>query len=339
MRFFVDETSFVCPAGIDIAMLERHLGAFVELVDSRHVQHDDVFRWSGLIEGTEVQPGVTLVDVLYQHLEHLPIDLTVRLGLQQALNRCLQWDDRIAIVPDPHVEIDAMACTAPTVALVHARMSAGHGGVCLTLGLRGDRSRVSAVRAEGRTHDVHFVSAERQLPAFFRTLFEIEDMPRDEYMANAPDAFPELGFVPGLAAQLARFETTYREVRPIVTEHLAALNDHFLAIFQRHDGKPSETQRELGAACHVDASPEGPKTHANKKAMKEREVVVDELLVGRRRLSIRRTISCEWHTKIKPNTDRIHFHPGIDKPKEIRKDEHANEKLLIVGMFVDHLTT
>ncbi len=72
--------------------------------------------------------------------------------------------------------------------------------------------------------------------------------------------------------------------------------------------------------------------------MKEREGAVSHVLVGRRSLPIETTLMCEWHTKLTPTTDRIHFHPGIDAPEEAKKDKAAREKLLIVGMFVDHLT-
>ena len=92
-------------------------------------------------------------------------------------------------------------------------------------------------------HDVHFVSAARNSLAFYRTLFDVEDMDADAYMENARDAFPDIGFVPGLAPQFSRFETKYRDVRAIVTAHLAALNDHFPRLFKAHPGKPAEINK------------------------------------------------------------------------------------------------
>ena len=243
------------------------------------------------------------------------------------------WDDLIGQVPAPQVaEIDGVACTAPTRRCCGPRedlIAAVRGAACLTLGLRSDRAGVLRVLAAGATHEVHFVCAEAQLPAFYRSLFEVENQEPDVYMATALDAFPDIGFVPGLAANFGQFDTAYREVRPIVTAHLAALNDHFRNLFTRHKGQPFETMRELATTSGVDASPESPKTRRNKKAMKERDVAVDGVQVGRRALRVGKTVRCEWHTKIKPTADRIHFHPG---------EAEVAEGRLIVGLFADHLT-
>ena len=333
MHFFVEETSFMLPAGIDAAVIERHLDAFISLVNARHKQGEDVFRWSKLLGETEVQPGTLLVDVLYQELEHLPLDKDTKLGLMQALNRCVEWDDRIEKVPDPRVDIDGVGCEAPTVAVVHSRISARSGAACLALGARTDRSGVHIVRSGDSTREIHFVTHEAALPLFYRTLFEIEELDADAYMKNAPRAFPEIAFVPGLAEQFSRFDTKYRDVRRAVTKHLGALNDHFPRLIKKHNGQTPLVIAELSAYCHVDASPEGPKTHANKAAMRERDVEIDTVIVGHREVVVGRKVRCEWHTKIEPDADRIHFHPGDTS------DDKVAEGRLVVGIFANHLTT
>jgi len=53
--------------------------------------------------------------------------------------------------------------------------------------------------------------------------------------------------------------------------------------------------------------------------MKEREVIIDgELII------------CEYHIKLTPTYDRIHFHPG--------KQDIAEGKI-IIGIFAKHLNT
>ena len=327
MRFFLEETSFELPLALDIAAIEKCLEAFVALMRARHDQDHDIFRWSKLDE-IEVRPGTPFCDLLYQEVASLPIDRDLRSALRDAINRCVLWDDRIEHAPHPLVDIAGVACTSPTGAVVHALLAAQHGAACLSPGLRPERAGAVSLRAGAVTHEVHFLTHESQLPLFYRTLFEVEDLQRDAYMENALDAFPEIAFVTGLSAQLGGFETSYRELRPILTSHLAVLNDHFPAVFKRHGGKTFETTKEIGAAYHVDATPESSTTHTDKKAMKQRDVVIESVLLGRRRLAVKKTISCEWHTKIKPRTDRLHFHPGMD--------DVAGGKL-IVGRFVNHL--
>lgn len=131
-------------------------------------------------------------------------------------------------------------------------------------------------------------------------------------MENAIRAFPDLVFAPGLASQIPRFETPYREVRPQVTKHLAVLNDHFQRVRRERKDKTSEAIGEYG----IDASLERSTTHKNKTAMKQRTLTIDGA-----------SVVCEWHTKIKRHIDRIYFAPGNPKVAGGR---------LIVGFFTDH---
>jgi len=264
------------------------------------------------------------------------IDQDLRLALQQTINRCVHWDERFGPISDSQVQINGKNYEAPTVALVLSRLQAGVGSACLVLGSCEGRDQPCNVQVGNTCCVIHFLSSVSRFPEFFRMLFDFEDMNPDSYMSNAGDAFPELAFVSGLGAQFSRFRTRYREVRPIVTAHLAALNDYFPELFRKHDGQSSKVSRELQATCDVDASPESPKTHSNKKAMKERDVIVDVVHVGRRTLSVGRTVTCEWHTKISPLVDRIHFHPGLGGAPQDRRP--PAEGRVIIGIFAEHLS-
>lgn len=338
-RFFVDETSFELPPDFATTELQLHLETFVKLVKTRHTEGDEVFR-SSKLEETVVISAVLLCDLIYKKVASIPIDHDLRMALQQALNRCVAWDDHFAPTPATSVVVNGVECVAATIALVCSRVSEGKGSACLTLGVRHDRSQRALVQIGSSAHDVHFVSTAAQVPAFYRSLFELEDMQADAYMMNAVDAFPDLAFVPGLASQMSRFSTRFREVRVIVSAHLTALNDCFHEIYRRHHGNPSETSREFSSTCSVDASPEGPRTHANRSAMKERDVVIDQVFVGRRSFLVGMTVTCEWHTKIKPMTDRIHFHPGLGggDGDTNRNTEKPAQGKLIIGKFAAHLS-
>jgi hypothetical protein len=315
MRYFVDETSFELPNGIDPGALEEHLEAFIRLIRGRHAEDKNVFKWSEL-DRIEVQPGIYLCDLLYnQRLEQLPIDRDTRGALRETLNRCVAWDDRIESATDPHLQIDGVDCIAQTVAVVHGQLSAERGAVCLALGARPERTGVCAVRLGEVTRDIHFVARGPKLLEFYRAVFEIEDLDPDAYMEHATEAFPDLEFAPKLASQIPRFKTPYREIRPLLTKHLAVLNDHFQRVHRQH----KDTTDDAIGGYGIDASSERGKTHKNKKAMKQRTLLVDRV-----------EVVCEWHTKIKRYIDRVYFHPGDAKVAGGR---------LIVGFFTDHFDT
>lgn len=332
MRFFVEETSFTLPSLPSVGALEKSLETFVALVEACRAKDEDIFCGPGLFE-VEVAPGVALYQVLYESLPALKLDEITLKSDQLALSRCVDWDGRIDHLPDPNVSIEGTLTVAPTAAVVHARVASAVGAACLCLGLRTDRSGELAVGNGAQTSTVHFLTEKAKLPAFYRSLFEVENLDADAYMKNAAHAFPDIAFVPGLASQFSKFTGKYRDVRPKVTLHLGTLNDHFQRLFKENGYKPHETQGALGAHG-IDASPESPKTRAISDAMKKRKIKVDTVRVENRDLIVGEVVTCEWHTKIEPTTNRIHFHPGV----QIRSAGTTRpEERLMVGIFADHL--
>ena len=151
----------------------------------------------------------------------------------------------------------------------------------------------------------------------YRRQIDTENVSEDRFIEVCANAFPNLFFVPDLKKQFRRFHSPYADLRPLLIRDLAGLNDHFQRIFRENNGSPFETSRRMAPLCNVNVSREGPGTHANSNAMKAREIVVQGTV-----------ITCEWHSKLHPNIDRIYFHPG--------KPELANNRI-IVGIFADHL--
>jgi len=318
MRFFVDETSFYRPDDVNAETLEEHLNEFIQLLHGLHRTGEKVYKWSEL-EQVMVRSDVHLWQLLYNRSAGVwnDIDRDIRLGLQQALNRCLHWDESLPVdVPpdvwDAEVTIAGVPCRALTVVAVAAMVLGNHGACCLAVAGHPERSGIQDVTCGEAQCEVYFATHDNEVVLFYRTIPEIEDLAPVGYMKNAEKAFPSLVWAPNLAAQIPRFKTSYIEVRPLLTKHLGVLNDHFQQVHRQHKDKTDEFIGEYG----IDASPERGKTHKNKAAMKQRTLVIDGI-----------SLVCEWHTKLMRHIDRIYFHPGDARVKEGR---------LVVGFFVDH---
>ena len=329
-RFFIEETSFHLEAPPSTAILEQRLQDFIALLEACRDKGEPIIRSNDLFE-IELFPGLSLSDLLFQSRPEVGLDPLVRKTLQIALFRCVEWDSPSRPPPAPQVQINGTPCEAATVALVHALLEEAHGAACLCLGLRAERSGTLEVRGGGAARQLHFVTSRAMLPGFYRSLFELEDLAADAYMNNAAHAFPEIAFAPGLSAQFSRFRAHYRDVRPEVTRHLAALNDHFQEVYRQADHVPVMTSKLLNSGYHVDATRESDLTRHNAKAMRERDVSVAQVFVAGRKVpvTIGRPVRCEWHTKIKPTADRIHFHPG---------DAQVAGGRLFVGLFHERLS-
>jgi len=98
---------------------------------------------------------------------------------------------------------------------------------------------------------------------------------------------------------------------------IGVINDHFVAEYRRCNGIPYDVQAALGK-YHCDLSPESPKTRSSPKLMRQREVSFNG-----------RTYRCEWHAKLEPNRNRIHF--------AMMDDQFA--EMVLIGIFVEHLDT
>lgn len=112
----------------------------------------------------------------------------------------------------------------------------------------------------------------------------------------------------------------------MTTQALADLNDHLPTVLAETKYGPDVGKR-FGARSQFTISPESSNTRNNASAMKERDVIIEKKHANG---SIdKHIVRCEWHLKIHPTRDRIHFHFGIPAV--------AGDKI-IVGIFCDHLT-
>ena len=98
-----------------------------------------------------------------------------------------------------------------------------------------------------------------------------------------------------------------------VVDHLGRINDSFPEVYAAENGMPNEISSWLG----IDVSIEG-NTRSSERLMRLRDVEFRG-----------QVYRCEWHSKIEPNRNRIHF----------RVIDGASETEILIGIFHEHLRT
>ncbi|HEX6075636.1 MAG TPA: hypothetical protein VFZ32_10280 [Micromonosporaceae bacterium] len=166
-----------------------------------------------------------------------------------------------------------------------------------------------------RCADIFFFAESQQLPEFWRSLFILESVVEGEFFSLGALAFPQVVLHPDLSFQ--RFDGSYESLRDRVVPILSALSDHFAAELDRCHGLPYDVQAAFGH-YRVDLSPESPNTRKSERLMRLRDVVYGG-----------EVYRCEWHAKLEPHRNRIHF----------AVPHHSLGGKILVGIFVAHLVT
>lgn len=128
---------------------------------------------------------------------------------------------------------------------------------------------------------------------------------------HARRMFPNLIFADRAWADINTLKGSPHDVFHALMLHLSVLNDHAQHIWRTFT-ETNDREAALGSLGAA-ASPESPKTRRNSAAMKERDFVFNGS-----------TIRCEWHTKIRPDVNRIHF--------------FVTDESVYVGTMIDHLS-
>lgn len=233
------------------------------------------------------------------------VDRDSRLRLSSLLSKCPEWNDDVPF----DVSVNGHTSFAPSIAWAHGRQAVKQRVACLVFQASQRRGEV-LVTITGKSAMVWFLAGADELPAFLRTLFEFENVGEQEFFQLASQAFPRLRFASSLS--FGKFEGSYRELRAPVVQHLGAINDHFLDALHHHQGKPWEVAQELGGhGCNI--SRESEKTRQSKALMTHRDVEHHGT-----------NFRCEWHSKLQPDKNRIHF---------VKLDDQS----VFIGIFVKHL--
>ncbi|HET8684256.1 MAG TPA: hypothetical protein VFM54_20630 [Micromonosporaceae bacterium] len=232
------------------------------------------------------------------------------------LSKLPEWDEQaVGSVPTAVGINGASPAMALSVAYALALQARGRGTACLVFPPSPRRGFLPVDSADGTRGRVYFFAHAGGLPEFWRSLYSLENVAEERFFVLGSRAFPRLVFHADLS--FGRFDGSYALLRDRVVEVLAALDDRFLDEYQRCKGVAHDVQAALGR-YRCDLSPESPRTRRSDKLMRQRDVVHEG-----------RTYRCEWHAKIEPHRNRIHF--------AVCGQELAGR--LLVGVFVDHLAT
>lgn len=211
-------------------------------------------------------------------------------------------------------------------AWVHHHVRAGCAMACLSLGRRG----LLPTRTALGVADVHFVGDEQGRVAFWRDAIKIEGDNVASLVRLAPSAYPNIHFMPGVVANVARFDGGYLALRVQVQAAFEALDRHGVWIFteappavspnEKHRGtEPSPTNQIIEKRflnVGLDAAPENPNVRLKTNTRSAREATIGKA-----------TLYCEWHIKVQPHRNRIHVHGPV------RESGYR----VVVGMIDDHL--
>ena len=239
--------------------------------------------------------------------------------LLQTIDRCIVWDDGEFDIPDGQVLYNNEPTDCASIMFVATKAIANEAIGIVSL-VPEDGSGACTASIGERTANVFNVGTTSQLEPFYRFLICLEKVPRDSFYKWVHLAFPRLRFALEIGPQIRRFRQDYNSIRETIVDHLAAVNDVFLSLLIAGT-QLSDVCAEVKATCGVDISPESPNTHGNPSAMSEREVEFEG-----------ESVMCEFHTKLTPTHDRIHFSPTV-------RTESDEISYLVVGPFADHLTT
>lgn len=314
-RFCIEETSFIFN-DTDFKNIASFIKIFIEIIMKIKDDNHQITRWSKF-EFINILPDITVTELMYNPRKS-PLEHDLRILFMKLINQCQHWDDNYSI-KTKNVFIGQQLINGESIGYVFEQVISNRGVSCLCLKRIDQLADVIETNSGTERALLHFIFSLNSIIIFYRNIIEIENFSEEEYINHGKLAFPNLFFCFGIHKQFRRFRQDYRSIRSVITYHLATINDNFHQICKEKSFEPEKVCKTFGSCWNIDMSLESPNTKNNRKAMKEREVIINNELVV-----------CEWHTKLTPTYDRIHFHPG--------KMNIADGKI-IIGIFAEHLST
>ena len=306
-RFVVDEGALSLD-GVPQGQRGDSLIALIDQLDALRVSGERV----QLLEdwgAVECLGGNDVADTLarYQVLDR---DLSLR--LLTLLDQCVAWRWSAAVAVDSQVVVDASLCEGAGIAWAREQTIHEKWTAVVTTPHRFP-SGVHSVNhsSQSLAVNVYFAVSTEDHHGFFRLLYEWEDVPDSEFFELAILAFPRLLFAPDV--DFRKFQGAYRTLRPQVVDHLGRINDSFPEVYAAENGMPNEISSRLGIEVSIEGN-----TRSSERLMRQRDVAFHG-----------RVYRCEWHSKLEPRRNRIHF----------RVIEVNAETKILIGIFHEHLTT
>ncbi|WP_266031142.1 hypothetical protein [Brucella intermedia] len=180
--------------------------------------------------------------------------------------------------------------------------------------------------------DIHFVSDESGRIRFWRDMIVLDGDGFESLSQFASRAYPDLHFVDGvLTGASHNLAGGYLASRHRIRHAFEVLNDWGFWVFTcpppalapgeapppDPNASPSNHLIELRfAGFSVTAAPENPNVRGHRASREARETLVSG-----------QTLYCEWHVKLQPHQNRIHFHrPVVESGNKV-----------VIGMIHEHL--
>lgn len=306
-RVVIDESSFDFRNVAD-PDVESALESFNDAVEQSRSQGQAPAVCS-LYSFVECRDGVELFDLLFARATDVDPDVCRRTAV--LLDRCDEWDELAPSGCEP-ASLRKAPIDAYSVGFACAMRRAGRIVGCLVVPTSACHGWKS-VPSGSSTQSVFFFAMASEARVLWRSVFDTEAVGEQDFFAIAAFAFPTLAFQPQL--RFGRFTGSYMAVRDAVVRILSAIEDHFGSVLTECKGLPYDVDAAMGR-YGVDLSPESPKTRASESLMRQRDVDYDGT-----------TYRCEWHAKIEPHRNRIHFTLPTQGP----------QGHILIGIFAEHL--
>ena len=304
-RFAVDEGALSL---VNVPQAERDVSliALVDQLEALRVSGECVH----LVEdwgSVECLAGKNFAETM---VNYQVLDRDQSFRLLDLLGRCVAWNQTGPV--DPEVVVDGKDCRAEGVAWAREQAVVRNWTAVVTTPNR----FISGLHtvdtpAQSQPVDVYFSVSAADHPGFFQLLYEWDDISESEFFKRARLAFPRLVFAADIS--FGKFQGAYRTLRPKVVDHLGRINDRFPELYAAEKGMPIEISSRLGIEVSIEGN-----TRSSERLMRLRDVEFGG-----------QVYRCEWHSKIEPNRNRIHF---------CVIDGIAETKILI-GIFHEHLPT
>lgn len=270
--------------------LNRIFETLIEIIETIKENDSDLVKSTQALY-VETLPGVQLWEILYDR-NYSFIDPVLLQALGRSLERITDSEEE-----DIFRYARDRVANGTAIALVSA------------VGIPVDLSAIEGI---------YRVSDRATLLRFYRKVFAFENTTEDAFWNMAEVAFPQLWFHRE-RTKFNQFKQPYAVTRSMVVKHLAAINDDFRSVATTCKSNPDCIDRHFSGVHTVNISPESPKTHSNTAAMRQRVVRIRAI-----------DYTCEWHSKLSPTTDRIHFCAGENAELGGR---------ILIGIFAEHLDT
>lgn len=154
-----------------------------------------------------------------------------------------------------------------------------------------------------------------------RELYSLAKIPVDLFPIYCEEMFENLYFHVS-PSDIKKMGLGYEDIVKDIITHFSYLNDAAQLDFE--ECRQNDIIIKRASAYGVNISPEGPLTHKDRAAMKERDISICGEI-----------ICCEWHTKLTATRGRIHFFPWRHRSKEVKK---ITKEKVIVGIIASHLS-